>query len=118
MLIFAYVTLSVRHLFHGPQIGMLNATSSPEQWAYSAAWLVLGVVFLAYGLWRGSLEARIASAALIVLTAVKVVFFDLAGISGLWRALSFLCLGAVLIGIGLVYQKLVFAKPGAGGARL
>jgi uncharacterized membrane protein len=29
----------------------------------------------------------------------------------LWRALSFLCLGAVLIGIGLVYQKLVFARP-------
>ena len=27
---------------------------------------------------------------------------------------SFICLGAVLIGIGLVYQRLVFAKPAGG----
>jgi uncharacterized membrane protein len=29
----------------------------------------------------------------------------------LWRALSVIVLGAVLIGIGLVYQRLIFAKP-------
>ena len=109
VLIFAYVTLEVRHAFHGEDIRIYNGTSAPEHWAYSVAWLALGIIFLAYGLVRGSLEARIASAALIVLAAVKVTIFDLAGIDGLWRALSFLCLGAVLIGIGLVYQKLVFA---------
>ena len=29
------------------------------------------------------------------------------------RALSVICLGAVLIGIGFVYQKLIFARPQA-----
>ncbi len=86
-------------------------TSDAESWAYSVAWLLLGIVFLGYGLLRGSLEARIASAALIVLAALKVTLFDLAGIGGFWRAASFICLGAVLIGIGLVYQKIIFAKP-------
>ncbi len=109
VLIVLYVTLEVRHAFHGPDISIYLETTAREQWAYSVAWLALGIMFLAYGLIRGSLEARIASAALIVLTALKVTLFDLAGIDGLWRALSFLCLGAVLIGIGLVYQKLVFA---------
>ncbi len=85
--------------------------SDAESWAYSVAWLLLGLVFLGYGLLRGSLEARIASAALIVLAALKVTLFDLAGIGGFWRAASFICLGAVLIGIGLVYQKIIFAKP-------
>jgi uncharacterized membrane protein len=33
------------------------------------------------------------------------------------RALSFIGLGAVLIGIGLVYQKFVFAKAGDDVAR-
>ena len=110
-LIFSYVTLEVRHAFQGERMVHWLDTSDAESWAYSVAWLLLGIVFLGYGLLRGSLEARIASAALIVLAALKVTLFDLAGIGGFWRAASFICLGAVLIGIGLVYQKIIFAKP-------
>jgi uncharacterized membrane protein len=111
VLIVAYASLEVRHAFQGSSISLYHETSAPEQWAHSFAWLILGIVFLGYGLLRHSLEARIASAALIVLAALKITLFDLAGIGGLWRALSFLCLGAVLIGIGLVYQRIVFAPP-------
>ena len=85
--------------------------SEPENWGISVIWLLLGIAFLAYGLMRVSLEARIASAVLVTLAALKVTLYDLAGIGGLWRALSFICLGAVLIGIGLVYQRLIFAAP-------
>ena len=116
LLIVLYVTLEVRHVFQGSDISQWLETSGAEQWAHSFAWLVLGILFLGYGLLRGSLEARIASAALIVLAALKITIYDLAGIGGIWRALSFLCLGAVLISIGLVYQKIVFAKPIASAA--
>ena len=112
VLIVMYVSLEVRHAFQGPLIGLrFHDTSEAEHWALSFAWLILGIAFLAYGLLRRSLEARIASAALIVLAALKITIFDLADIGGIWRALSFLCLGAVLIGIGLIYQKIVFAPP-------
>lgn len=111
LLLFAYVTLEVRHAFQGDGIGFMRSTSSAEVWTYSAAWLVLGLVFLAYGIWRGSREARMASAALVLLSVAKVFLLDLSGLTGLWRALSFISLGVVLIGIGLAYQKLVFAKP-------
>ena len=40
----------------------------------------------------------------MVLSVIKVFLYDLTGITGLWRALSVICLGAVLIGIGIVYQ--------------
>ena len=42
----------------------------------------------------------------------------MAGLTGPYRALSFIGLGLVLVGIGLVYQKLVFrrAPPAAGTA--
>ena len=56
-------------------------------------------------------EARIASACFVLLTVFKVFIFDLAGLSGIWRPLSFIGLGLVLLGIGFVYQKLVFARP-------
>jgi len=111
LLVFGYVTLEVRHIFQGARIDIVRRTLQPEQWAYSVAWLVLGVLFLAYGIVRGSLEARIASAALVMLSVLKVFVVDLAGLTGLWRALSLIVLGLVLIGIGLVYQKLVFARP-------
>jgi uncharacterized membrane protein len=114
LLAFLYVTLTVRHLFHGANISQDLGTSDAEQWAYSVAWLALGLVFLAYGLWRGSPEARLASGALVLLATLKVFLFDLAGATGPWRALSFICLGLVLIGIGLVYQRLVFARPRPG----
>lgn len=111
LLLFGYVTLEVRHAFQGEIITLWRSTSAPEVWAYSVAWLALGLAFLGYGLVRGSREARLASAALVVLSVIKVFLFDLTGIGGFWRAFSVICLGVVLIGIGLVYQKLIFARP-------
>jgi uncharacterized membrane protein len=111
VLLFGYVTLEVRHAFQGERISIWQRTSAPEVWSYSVAWLALGLLFLFYGLWRGSSEARLASAAVVVLSVLKVFLYDLTGIGGFWRAFSVICLGAVLIGIGLVYQKLVFARP-------
>jgi uncharacterized membrane protein len=113
LLLFGYVTLEVRHAFQGERLSIWQSTSAPEVWSYSVAWLALGLGFLCYGLLRGSTEARLASAALVGLSGLKVLVYDLTGIGGFWRAFSVICLGAVLIGIGLVYQKLVFARPQA-----
>jgi uncharacterized membrane protein len=113
LLLFAYVTLEVRHAFQGPLISIWRPTGSPEIWSYSVAWLALGLAFLGYGLLRGSREARLASGAVVVLSVIKVFLYDLTGIGGFWRAFSVICLGAVLLGIGLIYQKLIFARPRA-----
>ena len=66
---------------------------------------------------RGTREPRLASAALVFLSVIKVFLYDLTGTGGLWRALSVICLGVVLIGIGLAYQKLIFARPPAAPPR-
>lgn len=116
LFIFAYVTLQTRRVFHEANIGFLRSASDEEFYAYSIVWLVLGLLLLGYGLWRGSKEARIASLAFIVLTVLKVFVFDLEGLDGVLRAVSFIGLGLVLIGIGLVYQKLIFARPSFAAA--
>jgi uncharacterized membrane protein len=110
-LLLAFVTLEVRHMFQGPVIHWLRRTGGAEQWAYSIAWLALGLAFLAYGAVFRSKPARLASAGLVVLAVLKVFLLDLQGLTGLWRALSFISLGIVLIGIGLVYQRLLFQRP-------
>jgi uncharacterized membrane protein len=110
-LAFAYVNLELRRLFQGaPAISYDSPTGDGELYAYSALWLGLGILLLAYGIFSRSKPARLASAALVSLTVLKVFLIDLAGLEGVLRALSFLGLGAALIGIGLVYQKLVFGR--------
>jgi uncharacterized membrane protein len=109
-LAFAYVNLELRRLFQGTPAIAYGPTGDGELYAYSALWLGLGILLLAYGVISRSKPARLASAALVSLTVLKVFLVDLAGLEGVLRALSFLGLGAALIGIGLVYQKLVFAR--------
>jgi uncharacterized membrane protein len=53
--------------------------------------------------------------ALLVLSipacAIAGLVLDLANLEGVMRALSFIGLGLVLIGIGLVYQRLLARRP-------
>ena len=45
---------------------------------------------------------------MVILDTFKVFFIDLRDVQGLYRALSIICLGLVLIGIGWLYQRLLF----------
>lgn len=107
LLVFAYATLSVRRAFKGEFIGLWSGLGQLETYTYSALWLVIGVVLLTAGVWLKSQVLRIASAALIAIAVVKVFLFDMSELEGVLRALSFIGLGAVLIGIGLFYQRLL-----------
>jgi uncharacterized membrane protein len=114
ILALAYLSLQVRVLFWGPVIGPLRTIYDAEQYTYSAVWLVFGVVLLLAGFVLGSKPARLASAAVIALTIAKVFLVDMSGLTGVYRALSFIGLGIVLVGIGWLYQRLLFpvaAKP-------
>ena len=53
---------------------------------------------------------RLASAAVVVLTVLKVFLVDMRDLTGIWQAISFIGLGVVLMGIGLFYQRLLFPR--------
>ncbi|MDW6021210.1 DUF2339 domain-containing protein [Mesorhizobium sp. BAC0120] len=113
MLAFAYATLSLRRLFQGEFIGAWREFGQLETYAYSALWLALGVALLVGGLALRSQVLRLASGALIVIAVAKVFLFDMSELEGVLRALSFIGLGVVLIGIGLFYQRMLRLGVGA-----
>ena len=113
LLSFAWLVLQIRFLWQGPAVAVWRSTSDGELYTYSAAFLAVGLVLLAVGVVLGSRMARLASAGYIVLAVAKAFLVDMSGLTGPLRALSFIGLGLVLVGIGLVYQKLVFARPAA-----
>jgi len=111
-----YFTLEVRRLYRGPILSGSEITDV-EQYTYSAVWLAYGVTLLLAGLLLRSQPARLASAAVILITIAKVFLVDMSGITGVFRALSFIVLGLVLVGIGWLYQRLLFPKrPPSGPA--
>jgi len=103
----AYLTMEVTTLFHGPFLTR-ERTTDAEQYTYSAVWLGFGVLLLLAGILLRSQPARLASAAVVALTIAKVFLVDMAGLTGVYRALSFIGLGLVLVGIGWLYQRLLF----------
>jgi uncharacterized membrane protein len=106
----AYLSLEVRTLFHG-EVLTEGANSNAEQYTYSAVWLVFGVALLAAGVWLRSQAVRFASAAVVFLTVLKVFLVDMHDLTGIFQGLSFIGLGIVLLGIGWLYQRLLFPRP-------
>jgi uncharacterized membrane protein len=107
VLALVYVTLQIRRFFQGPVLAY-GDTSDAEQYAYSLAWLAFGVALLVAGLVFASQRARLASAIVIGLTVLKAFLFDMSNLTGVWRALSFMGLGLVLVAIGWLYQRILF----------
>ncbi|EKF58311.1 hypothetical protein QWE_16953 [Agrobacterium albertimagni AOL15] len=107
---FAWVTLSVRRFWQGEFISYWKGFEQAETYSYSVAWLAIGVGLLALGSRFDARSLRIASAVIVMLTVAKVFLVDMANLEGVLRALSFIGLGFVLIGIGLFYQRILSGK--------
>ena len=110
----AYLSLEARTLYHG-EVLSVGPTSNAEQYTYSAVWLAFGVVLLAVGVLLHSQPVRFASAAVVILAVLKVFLVDMHDLTGIYQGLSFIGLGVVLLGIGWLYQRLLFPRlPGTG----
>jgi uncharacterized membrane protein len=112
ILALTYVTFEIRRLYHGPVL-IRGIIGGAEQYTYSIAWLAFGVILLGIGILFNSQRARLASAAVIALTIVKAFLIDMSTLTGVYRALSFMCLGLVLVAIGWLYQRILFRRQAA-----
>jgi hypothetical protein len=77
----------------------------------SAVWGAVGLALLVAGLKRGARDLRIGGLALFGVSLTKLFLYDLANLSSITRALSFLAVGAVLLVAGFFYQRLTMT-PG------
>ncbi len=107
LFVFTWLSLNIRFLFHGAYLDV-GMTTDAETYAYSLAWLLLGLSLLGLGIWKKDKMIRYASLAIMILTVGKVFLYDASQLEGLFRVFSFLGLGLSLLGLSFFYTRFVF----------
>jgi uncharacterized membrane protein len=110
VLALTYLSFQVARFYQGPRLNV-GPVSGAEGYTYSAVWLAFGVVLLVVGMGLRSAPVRLCAVAVVLITVAKVFLLDMAGLAGVWRSLSFIGLGLVLVGIWFLYRRLLFARP-------
>lgn len=99
-----------------PDTGLGLGVRQQGQVLLSAFWGACGFAALWLGLRRRSRELRLAGFALLAVAAGKVFLYDLSTLGSVYRVLSFVALGLLLLTAAYVYQR---ARPGpTGGAQV
>jgi uncharacterized membrane protein len=72
----------------------------------SAYWALLGFASLLFGLLRDDRRFRIAGFALLAVAIAKVFLVDLSTLESIYRVLSFIALGLLLLAAAFAYQRI------------
>lgn len=83
----------------------LNLLSSQKQFILSAIWMVYSILLMIWGIFRRSRVIRITSILLFGITIMKLFLIDLSFLGNIYRIVSFIGLGVILLFASYLYQK-------------
>lgn len=108
-----FISMTVRQLWHGDILSQRQIYVG-EQYCYSLAWMITAIGLMTLGITRNHLLLRRAALALLAVTILKLFLWDMSGLTGFYRPVSFIGLGLCLVGMGWFYQRFVIMeKPQA-----
>jgi len=114
--VWLFLTFEVRRAFAADLAVPWAPMSSAETYAYSAVWLAYGAGLFILGLWRTARPVRLAGLGVLAVALLKLFLVDMSDLTGLWRAGSFLGLGAALIGLAALFRRFGARLRGAAPA--
>lgn len=83
-----------------------NVSENTQHLIISSTWVLYAISVISFGLKKGIKQVRLAGIALLFLTLMKVVFFDLPTVSVVIKAVLFIGLG----GVGVLLSRLFYKK--------
>ncbi|MBT2152294.1 DUF2339 domain-containing protein [Pseudoalteromonas tetraodonis] len=96
----------IRQYWQGSFIYLDKATSGAELYSYSVIWLLLGALVVIAGHLKQLRLLQNVGLGILGAVIVKVFLIDMANLTGLLKALSFIGLGLSLVGLSWLFQKL------------
>lgn len=85
----------------------LTVERSSQLAAVSIWWAVLAAVLIVAGFWRRLPLVRHLGLGLMGLASLKVVVYDLGDVPAMWRVISFLLLGLLMLGVAAIYARVM-----------
>ena len=108
-----YLGVAATAAVYLPSLAIVSAFNDDElqpgqtpQVLLSAFWAVAGLTGIVLGLLRDVRVLRLGGLALLLLAAAKVFAYDLSELESIYRALSFIALGLLLLGGAFAYQRI------------
>jgi uncharacterized membrane protein len=86
-----------------------NVLAYAQQLSLSIIWTLYATFLIAVGIWKKYLPLRYMALLLFGVTILKVFLIDLSTLKLLYRIISFLVLGLILIAVSFLYQKYIVA---------
>jgi uncharacterized membrane protein len=109
----AYLGVAATAAVYLPSVAIVSAFEGDElepgqtpQVLLSAFWAIVGLSGIVAGLLRDVRLLRLGGLALLGLAAAKVFAYDLSELESIYRALSFIALGLLLLGGAFAYQRI------------
>lgn len=100
------ITALIRQYWQGAYIYLGKTTSDAELYSYSIIWLLLGALVVISGHLKQQLLLQKIGLGILGAVIVKVFLIDMASLTGLLKAISFIGLGLSLVGLSWLFQKL------------
>jgi len=101
-----FILLSVEtYLYFLERIADPESARWVAQMSLSVVWGVYATAVLVIGFWRRVRSLRLSALGLFGLTALKLVIIDMAKVEEVYRIVSFLVLGILMIGASYLYHR-------------
>ena len=98
-----YYAVKIRAV--GLSIDDLADLKLAQQLSISVVWMIYGGAMLTVGIARRSKLLRVMALFLLGLTILKVFLIDLSALEKLYRIISFIVLGVILLAVSFLYQR-------------
>ena len=100
-----YATLPASGNWRGQQWARVRSVEIARDFSYSALWMAYGAMLMIVGFWRSSAFVRWQALLLIAVTTAKVFIYDTSQLDHVYRILSFIALGVLLLAVSFAYQR-------------
>lgn len=105
IVLFAAFTLETMSFYQFREEATGRNFYAPQQFALSLVWSIYSLALLGLGIWKRLLPVRLAALAIFALTLLKVLFVDFWLIDKLYRIISAIAFGAILVYVSYLYQR-------------
>lgn len=83
----------------------VSGANNQYKYGLSVLWGLFALALIVYGIWKKHRGLRLTAMAMLVITLIKLTFFDLSHANTLTRTITYIALGGILLLISYLYNR-------------